>query len=99
MKRPNHSDPLWDTRRKRLDFSLYATLALVLVAMVQGPETAAAIAPPAFIFAGAVIGFYFAVVEYGRVNTATKITEETVDPGPPASKTTTETVHPPGETV
>lgn len=98
--RKDHSDPLWDTRRKRLDLSLFATGAFVIVSMLHSVEMAGVVVPPAAIFAGGIIAAYFGAAEYGRVHGATTITEETID-APPKQKTTkktkTEKFQPEGE--
>ena len=65
--RKDRSSPAWDTRRKRLDLSLVTTLVLIAGSILKGPETAAAVAPPAFIFAGGILSAYFGIVEWGRI--------------------------------
>lgn len=74
MKRGG-GDPLWNTRRRRLDLSLVASFGVIIFAMKQGPEMALAVVPPAFIFAGMVLGAYFGAAEWGRVNGALGMTE------------------------
>lgn len=61
-------DPMWNTRRRRLDASLTASLAISLYSMYLGPPIAAIVVPPAFVFAGMVIGAYMGFVEWGRIN-------------------------------
>lgn len=65
--RKNNSDPMWDTRRARLDVTLAATFAAIVYSIYAGPETASAVCPPAFLTIGLLIGAYFGVVGYERV--------------------------------
>ncbi len=97
--RKDRSDPLWDTRRKRLDRSLIATGVLMLLSMLQGTDMAAVVIPPGFIFAGMIIGAYFGVAGYERIHGGTTVTEEVIErpPGPTITTTkTTEKVSPEG---
>lgn len=86
----DHSDPLWDTRRKRLDLSLAATFAAIFLSIFKGAEIAAAIAPAAFIAQAGILGWYFWTAGKEAIARGTVTTEtETYDP--PATKTVTKT--------
>lgn len=93
VARKNHSDPLWDTRRKRLDMSLFATFGLMLLSIIIGPDMAIVVVPPGFLAAGGILGWYFSVASKERIALGTTVTEEVKHgPEPGAVETTKTTV-------
>lgn len=61
-------DPLWNTRRRRLDASLIVCFGLSIYSMKLGTAMAAVVIPPAFLFAASIIGAYMGFAEWGRIN-------------------------------
>ena len=67
-KRKNNSDPMWDTRRKRLDSHSVVAWVLISVSVFHGVEMATVVVPAAMIYQASILGLYFGVVGYERVN-------------------------------
>jgi len=65
--RKNNSDPMWDTRRKRLDLHSVVAWVLISVAVFHGVEMATVVVPAAMIYQASILGLYFGVVGYERV--------------------------------
>lgn len=99
---PTVRDPLWDTRRVRLDCALafaaiYAMLGLVLALIGVPPDTLMSLATfvaPAFGLIAIILPAYFGIAEWGRAkgvlgtNVATT-RDERVNDGSVKSVTTT----------
>jgi len=65
--RKDNSDPMWDTRRKRLDAHSVIAWVAVIASMVHGVDMAQVVIPPAMIYQASILGLYFGVVGYERV--------------------------------
>lgn len=96
-ERPDHSDPMWDTRRKIMLRCMYFSggYATVMPIILSADKISAA----ALLF-GAVAAFvapvllgYMGIAEWGSIKKATTVTEVIKEPaiGPPSVVTTTET--------
>jgi len=82
-------DPLWNTRRRRLDITITLFFVALFGSMVMGAPMAAVVAPAAVASIVALMGLYFGVSEWGRINgvlgtvTTNTTTATTVQPPPP----------------
>lgn len=90
--REDHSDPLWDTRRRIMLWCLaFCAAFLLFCAMLISAEKITAMAPlfaAVAAFAAPVILGYFGIAEWGSIKKATTTTEVTEE-GPPKTTTTT----------
>ena len=68
MSRKDNSDPMWDTRRKRLDRHSVVAWVLIGVSVLHGVEMATVVVPAAMLYQASILGLYFGVVGYERVN-------------------------------
>lgn len=92
--RDDHSDPLWDMRRKIMLWCLaFCAIFLLFCALLISAEKITAMAPlfaAVAAFAAPVVLGYFGIAEWGSIKRGT-ITTEVTEQGPPSVKTSVTT--------
>jgi len=61
-------DPLWNARRRRLDISITLLFVALFGSMAHSVEMAAVVVPAVIVAITGLIGLYFGVSEWGRIN-------------------------------